>query len=164
MLSCLLLTDDCDILNRNPKMTSIRERARLTNTLACLLKGLIGYRTIVELRNDTKIYGLVECVDSCMNLTMSDVIFSKPSGHQMACDVFYVLGKNIRFVHIPDEIDIVETIRRQLQLFSTVRNNNKERERARGRKLKQKEKIEKAVERMKSNIGEPPLSSEHSTN
>ena len=58
------------------ELTTMRERARTFNSLACLLKGLIGHVTTVDLRDGSSCVGRILQVDSIMNTTMSNVVFS----------------------------------------------------------------------------------------
>ena len=47
-----------------------------------------------------------------MNLSLSDVKFIGTDEVTIDFDSFYVQGKNIRYVQIPDEIDMLATIKR----------------------------------------------------
>ena len=47
-----------------------------------------------------------------MNLSLSDVTFIGTDEVTIDFDSFYVQGKNIRYVQIPDEIDMLATIKR----------------------------------------------------
>ena len=46
-----------------------------------------------------------------MNLSLSDVTFIGRDEVTIDFDSFYVQGKNIRYVQIPDEIDMLATIK-----------------------------------------------------
>ena len=61
-------------------MASGGERATSERTLVCLLQAVQGHRTIVELRNESSAAGLIDNVDGFMNISMSDVKFSKQNG------------------------------------------------------------------------------------
>lgn len=82
---------------------SAKDKATACNSLICLLQGLIGHRATVELRNESSVTGLILDVDAYMNVSMSDVSFSDRRGTQ-SLSAFYIRGKNIRFVHIPDHV------------------------------------------------------------
>ncbi|XP_013794732.1 U7 snRNA-associated Sm-like protein LSm10 [Limulus polyphemus] len=98
-------------------MASLRERALSTKTLVCLLQALQERETTVELRNEVSILGRIEIVDGYMNLTMTDVTLTTPNNEQQKYESFFVQGKQVRFVHIPDDINIVEAIKKQLNLI-----------------------------------------------
>ncbi|CAH1773168.1 unnamed protein product, partial [Owenia fusiformis] len=92
-------------------MASNREKYYITNTLLCLLKACENKKTIVELRNENIVEGLINYVDGFMNVTMSDVKFTSFRGDVSMFESFFVAGKNIRFVQIPDEIDMMAAIK-----------------------------------------------------
>lgn len=71
--------------------------------------------TTVELQNEGTVLGRIEHVDGFMNITMSNVCFTDPSGDRNYLDHFFVKGKNIRYVQIPDKVDISKTITREVQ-------------------------------------------------
>jgi len=92
-------------------MATQRERFKVRNTLICLLKEVEGKTTTVELRNESSVSGLVEHVDGYMNVTMSSVCFRNYKGKISKFANFFVQGTNIRFVQIPDEIDMRKAIK-----------------------------------------------------
>ena len=88
-------------------METNREKYFISNSMICLLKAVEGKETVVELRNDRIVDGHIDRVDGYMNITMSDVTLKLPLvGTERKFDSFYVTGSNIRYVHIPDEIDM----------------------------------------------------------
>ncbi|XP_069124230.1 U7 snRNA-associated Sm-like protein LSm10 [Argopecten irradians] len=91
-------------------MATDRERFKIRNSLICLLKAVEGKVTTVELRNESTVSGLVEHVDGYMNVTMTDVSFRNYKGKVSRYDNFFVQGANIRFVQIPDEVDMKKAI------------------------------------------------------
>ncbi|XP_041361929.1 U7 snRNA-associated Sm-like protein LSm10 [Gigantopelta aegis] len=91
-------------------MTSARQHFKINNTLVCLLKTVEGKKTQVELRNENVIVGTIAFCDGFMNLTMKDVTFKPVKGKESKFTDFYVQGKQIRYVHIPDEMDIVKSM------------------------------------------------------
>ncbi|XP_067125863.1 U7 snRNA-associated Sm-like protein LSm10 [Centruroides vittatus] len=99
---------------------SLREKARSCKTLVCLLQALTGKITTVELRNECAITGRIDSVDGYMNIHMSEVIFNGPSGEQRAFSSFFIQGKQIRFVQIPDEVNIIQAIQNQLNIIRRV--------------------------------------------
>ena len=91
-------------------MASLREKFKIKNTMVCLLKAIEGKRTQVELRNENVIVGTIVVCDGYMNLTMRNVIFKPVKGKEARFTDFYVQGKQIRYVHIPDEVDIIKAM------------------------------------------------------
>ncbi len=47
-----------------------------------------------------------------MNMSLCDAVFIGTDESQVPFDSFYVQGKNVRFVQIPDEVDMLKTIKR----------------------------------------------------
>ena len=95
---------------QNKNMASLREKFKIKNTMVCLLKAIEGKRTQVELRNENVIVGTIVVCDGYMNLTMRNVIFKPVKGKEARFTDFYVQGKQIRYVHIPDEVDIIKAM------------------------------------------------------
>lgn len=84
-------------------LLSAREKAVCTNSLICLLQALSGEITTVELRNESSATGLILGVDSSMNVFMSNVTYTDER-RQYSLENFYIRGRNIRYVHIPDKV------------------------------------------------------------
>ncbi|XP_078699406.1 U7 snRNA-associated Sm-like protein LSm10 [Branchiostoma floridae x Branchiostoma belcheri] len=95
-------------------MASLRERAISQNTLVCLLQAIQGHETTVELRDEASVYGLIVNVDAFMNTTMKYCTYTDRRGKTVQFDDFYVQGRNIRFVQIPDAVNMMEAIEHQL--------------------------------------------------
>ncbi|XP_078619197.1 U7 snRNA-associated Sm-like protein LSm10 [Branchiostoma floridae x Branchiostoma japonicum] len=95
-------------------MASLRERAISQNTLVCLLQAIQGHETTVELRDEASVFGLIVNVDAFMNTTMKYCTYTDHRGKTMQFDDFYVQGRNIRFVQIPDAVNMMEAIEYQL--------------------------------------------------
>lgn len=87
-------------------MATDRERFLIRNTLLSLLKAVEGKETTIELRNENSVSGKIQNVDPYMNVLMNDVVFKSFSGASQKFSSFFVQGPNIRYVHIPDEIDM----------------------------------------------------------
>ena len=103
-------------------MATGRERATSERTLVCLLQAVQGHRTIVELRNESSAEGLIDNVDGFMNISMSDVKFSKQNGQEvMDFPTMFIQGKQIRYVQIPDVIDMRKAIEEQLTKIGNTR-------------------------------------------
>ncbi len=103
-------------------MSALRERVRSMNTLACFLQGMQGQITMMELRNENKVHGKIDSVDSMMNTYMSNVTFTTVDGQSNQFDLFYIKGKQIRYVHIPDEVDVIATIQAQLAVYGVIQS------------------------------------------
>ena len=61
---------------------------------------LIGHKVTVELRNGSELKGILK--DAQMNMTM----ILRDGNNQ---DI-YIHGQQVKYVHIPDEIDVLKTI------------------------------------------------------
>ncbi|NXS59863.1 LSM10 protein, partial [Brachypteracias leptosomus] len=100
---------------------SVKERAIAENSLIILLQGLQGLVTTVELRDESTATGRITSVDAFMNVRLAEVTFTDRRGRVSQLDELFVTGRNIRYVHIPDQVDIRATIEQQLQVFSRIR-------------------------------------------
>ncbi len=112
-------------------MQTARDKALYCNTLIGIIKACEGKQVQIDLRNELQLYGKVESVSSNMNIIMSDTYLTMPfsgmmSGSKETKRRFYneitIRGCNVRFVHIPDEIDMIEAL--QTQIFRTKSNHN----------------------------------------
>ncbi|KAJ3661195.1 hypothetical protein Zmor_005603 [Zophobas morio] len=70
--------------------------------------------TLIDLRNESSVTGLIKHVDGQMNVEMASVIFYDPQGRVHKFKDFYVSSRNIRYVHIPEGLSSVELIKNQL--------------------------------------------------
>ena len=109
------------------------ERLKAEKSLVCLLRGCQGFSTMVELRNENTVFGTLLNCDGFMNLTMSNVVYKKINGESEEFSELHILGKNIRYVHIPDELDIRETIERELRKIRRSRETGSQFGNRRGR-------------------------------
>lgn len=103
-------------------ISSIRERTLAENSLVVLLQGLQGQVTTVELRNECTAQGRLVNVDAFMNLRMEAVLYRDRRGRLANMHDLFVTGRNVRYVHIPDHVDIMKTIELQLARIHRVRN------------------------------------------
>ncbi|XP_036372223.1 U7 snRNA-associated Sm-like protein LSm10 [Megalops cyprinoides] len=114
--------------NRTMEVThSIRERTIAENSLVILLQGLQGQVTTVDLRDESTARGRVRNVDAFMNVRLEEVVYRDRRGQISRLADLFVTGRNIRYVHIPDHVDIMDTIQAQLQKIHRVRNFGGER-------------------------------------
>ena len=103
-------------------MAGGRGRAVSERTLVCLLQAVQGHSTTVELRNESSVEGMIENVDGFMNISMTDVKFSKQNGREvMHFPTMFIQGRQIRYVHIPDFIDMRKAIEEQLKKIEKTR-------------------------------------------
>ncbi|XP_059143482.1 U7 snRNA-associated Sm-like protein LSm10 [Physella acuta] len=84
------------------------------NSMLCLLKALEGKYVTVEIRNDKVIKGFLDMVESNMNLNMSSVVLTDVVGRSYQYARFYIQGRQIRYVMIPDDVDIIKAMNWQL--------------------------------------------------
>ncbi|XP_014784225.1 U7 snRNA-associated Sm-like protein LSm10 [Octopus bimaculoides] len=98
--------------------TSSRETALIKNSLIILLQAIVGKQTTVDLRNENSVEGLLLHVDAFMNLTLEDVryISANDKVGDKYFDKLFIQGREVRFVHIPDDVDIISSISQQLNL------------------------------------------------
>ncbi|XP_012277694.1 U7 snRNA-associated Sm-like protein LSm10 isoform X3 [Orussus abietinus] len=98
---------------------STKEKYMFYNSLAILIKALENHETTVDLRNEASVFGRIDQADGFMNIVMKDCIFTDPRGDMFKYDMFCVLARNIRYVHIPPKMKIVPTIKDQLKQLSS---------------------------------------------
>ena len=102
---------------------SLREQKTSENTLLCLLQGLQGLTTTIELINEQKIYGQIESVDGYSNITMSNADILTLTGKRLHCPTIFIQGRKIRYAHIPPHVDISKTINRSLGNLRRMKAN-----------------------------------------
>ncbi|XP_022042587.2 U7 snRNA-associated Sm-like protein LSm10 [Acanthochromis polyacanthus] len=102
--------------------SSIRERTIAENSMVVLLQGLQGEVTTVDLRNESTARGRVISVDAFMNIRLADVLYRDRRDQLTRLQDLFVTGRNVRYVHIPDHVDIMKTIQNQLSKIHRVRN------------------------------------------
>lgn len=134
-----------------------REYAKLLNSLTVLLKGLEGKVTTIELRNESSVRGRIDSVDYLMNVTLTDAVVFSLDGRQLICEEFFVQGKNVRYIHIPDDVDIMKTIEEQVEMITPAGPTARKpkptaEEKKRNIKLEKKKKLDSAVEAMKAQL------------
>lgn len=103
-------------------ISSIRERTIAENSMVVLLQGLQGEVTTVDLKNESTARGRVVNVDAFMNVRLEDVLYRDRRGRLTQLQDLFVTGRNVRYVHIPDHVDIMKTIQSQLAKIHRVRN------------------------------------------
>ncbi|XP_024216464.1 U7 snRNA-associated Sm-like protein LSm10 isoform X2 [Halyomorpha halys] len=91
-----------------------REVFNSYNSLLCVAQAVTGFYTTIDLRNDSFISGKIEQVDGFMNIVISDALFTDACGNEFYYDPFFVKERNIRYIHLPEEISIPDVIERKL--------------------------------------------------
>ncbi|XP_061110835.1 U7 snRNA-associated Sm-like protein LSm10 [Conger conger] len=117
---------------------SIRERTIAENSLVILLQGLRGQVTTVDLRDESTARGRVLNVDAFMNIRLEEVVYRDRRGQISKLADLFITGRNVRYVHIPDSVNIMDTIQEQLRVISRVRNFGGERKGGRAEFAKKK--------------------------
>ncbi|CAH2221903.1 U7 snRNA-associated Sm LSm10 [Pelobates cultripes] len=100
---------------------SVKERTIAENSMVILLQGLHGYVTTVDLRDESTARGTITNVDAFMNIRLANVTYKDRQGKEAKLDDLFVTGRNVRYVHIPEEVDIIRTIEEQLQKIQSIR-------------------------------------------
>lgn len=90
--------------------------------MVVLLQGLQGEVTTVDLRNESTARGRVVNVDAFMNIRLEDVLYRDWRGNLSQLQDLFITGRNVRYVHIPDHVDIMKTMQSQLAKIHRVRN------------------------------------------
>lgn len=93
-------------------MATPRERALVAKSLVLMLQSLRGRQTTIELRNELSVWGTVESVDAFMNVDVSDATVVGPNGEENYAS-FFVQGRQVRYIHIPDDIDMAASLQLQ---------------------------------------------------
>lgn len=91
-----------------------REKSLYCNSLVSILKGCEGKKTQIDLRNESYLIGYIECVHADMTIQMKQAKLTNLKGNQMELNQITIRGNNIRFVHIPDSVDMIDAMRRQI--------------------------------------------------
>ncbi|KAG8588372.1 hypothetical protein GDO81_005961 [Engystomops pustulosus] len=100
---------------------SVKERTIAENSLIILLQGLHGLVSTVDLRNESSVTGTIINVDAFMNIRLKKVTYTDRHGQEAKLEDLFVTGRNVRYVHIPEEVNILDTIEEQLKKIQSVR-------------------------------------------
>lgn len=105
-----------------------KHRSKRLLTLNLLVESLVGTRVVVELKNDAEVSGVLDEVDSAMNLSLVQVSYvARPrhlygggggdSGQRAEShEQMSVRGSFIRYVHIPEHVVVADHMNRQRRL------------------------------------------------
>lgn len=100
---------------------SMREKYKSKHTMVCLLRAVVGRITTVELRNECSATGYVVDVDGFMNVTMSKVLFVNMDGEKTHMDSIFIQASLVRYVQIPDDINMVKAMKKELMMMNPRR-------------------------------------------
>jgi small nuclear ribonucleoprotein (snRNP)-like protein len=100
-------------------------------TLSAVLEALVGTHVTVELKNNIELRGTLQSIHKrSMDMVMVTVVQSRPAtfGSKMVerhLELAHVVGRMVRYVHIPNEVSIDQMLRRQAeqQRVSTLRTS-----------------------------------------
>jgi small nuclear ribonucleoprotein (snRNP)-like protein len=102
-------------INRKYKKESCR-------TLIGFLRCLVGQKIQIDIYGGIMIVGLLIDIDVNHNIQLSQVTMSRPIEKLISFHRLCIRYKNVRYIRIPDEINIVETIRQDLKQMNPKAN------------------------------------------
>lgn len=102
-------------LNRKYKKESCR-------TLLGFLRCLVGQKVQLDLYGGLMLVGVLAEIDVNHNIQLSQVTLSRPVEKCIAFHRLYIRYSNVRYVRVPDEVDVIETIRRDLRQMNPKPN------------------------------------------
>ncbi|GFO13856.1 hypothetical protein PoB_004036100 [Plakobranchus ocellatus] len=122
--------------------------------MVCLLKAIERKRITIEIRNGVKIQGILVAAEPTMNLNMADVTLTPIKGIPVQYSKFFVKGRQIRYVVVPDEVDMLKAMNWQLNKAEYFKHKERSRQQKifdkkqmmrqkRAEKLEKKEQSEK---------------------
>ncbi|CAK1548547.1 unnamed protein product [Leptosia nina] len=92
-----------------------KEKFHYHNTLLCLVRSLQKVNITIDLRNDSYVCGELELVDGFMNLSLLKAVYCDPQGNEYYFENIFLQGRNIRYIHIPESMNIISTIKQELR-------------------------------------------------
>ncbi|GAB5370395.1 hypothetical protein AAMO2058_001489200 [Amorphochlora amoebiformis] len=98
-------------------LTHRRCKTRKQGTLLCFIQGLVGNRVRIELRNDSIIKGRLVSVDELMGCKMVKASMRRQGFPTKQYEDLYIPGRQILYVHIPDDVDISRTLDQQFNRY-----------------------------------------------
>ncbi|XP_038209008.1 U7 snRNA-associated Sm-like protein LSm10 [Zerene cesonia] len=115
-----------------------KERFMYHNTLLCLVRSLEDKKITIDLRNDTYVCGDLVSVDGYMNLSLNKAVYCDPQGNEYFFEHLFVQARNIRYIHIPESVSIISSIKQELHCNKHV---PKEKPTAKSRKVQKAQKL-----------------------
>lgn len=114
------------------------------NNLVCLVKAVENQYTTIDLHNEECVTGKVTDVDAFMNIELENATFYNARGQEIPFETFFVRARCIRYVHLPINMPIFDTIKTSL----SSKKKNKE-EIKRPKTFKEKRTLEKHKQTLK---------------
>jgi small nuclear ribonucleoprotein (snRNP)-like protein len=102
-------------LNRKYKKESCR-------TLIGFLRCLVGQKTQIDIYGGIMLVGILVDIDVNRNIQLTQVTMSRPMNKSIAFHRLYIRYTTVRYIRIPDEIDVMETIRQDLRRMNPKPN------------------------------------------
>ncbi|KRT82134.1 hypothetical protein AMK59_3377 [Oryctes borbonicus] len=99
------------------KRSSATEFFLYYNSMTCLVKGLEGDYTTVDFRDESCVSGKIVHVDGFMNIEMENCYYYNSRGRKYPFESFFVKARNVRYIHIPQDKDVLTIIENQLSTF-----------------------------------------------
>lgn len=87
-----------------------KEKFNALNSLTCFVQALESNLITIDLENEMCVTGFVREVDGYMNVTLEKAQLVNLDGYCHHYDIMYVAARNIRFIHLPKELSVRETI------------------------------------------------------
>lgn len=81
------------------------------NYLSGLIKTLEGRYTTIDLQNESAVTGKIVYSDAMMNIDLEDAMFYDARGGETPFSSMFIRARNIRYIHIPNDIKISEAIK-----------------------------------------------------
>jgi small nuclear ribonucleoprotein (snRNP)-like protein len=112
-------------------MQTPKDKALLCNTIIGIIKACEGKCIQIDLRNEIHVVGKIEAVSSDMNVTMSNAWLTVPfssirnNHNSIKYSQITIRGSNIRFVHVPDEVDMIEALQNQIITIKRGKSGHK---------------------------------------
>jgi len=117
-------------------MTSAQDKFLKGSNLSGLLSACAGQVITVELRNEAYVTGKLVASDGFMSCMLENARLIDPSGNQQKFDNFFVQNRLIRYVQLPESLDVGEFLNKQTSMLQPGRG------RGRGRGIsKQRQQI-----------------------
>lgn len=91
-----------------------KENFYFYNNLVCLVKAVENQYTTIDLHNEECVTGKVTNVDAYMNIELENATFYNGKGEEIPFETFFVRARCIRYVHLPINMPIFETIKKSI--------------------------------------------------
>ncbi|EFA75571.1 putative small nuclear ribonucleoparticle-associated protein [Heterostelium album PN500] len=91
------------------------------NSLLCVFNALTGSQITVQLRNENEIYGTIDTIDEHMNIELSNATLKRRDTTD-SYDLILINSRNIRYIQIPDRIDLNSLLFLYSKTLSEMKN------------------------------------------